>query len=178
MAKIPQFGEVLPGGRSPASRDSILAPHLSYLLHRCQGCLCKKSTSSKLYSNCCYMLGYLSLRYRYSGSKFRFLLWVEIDRNIFEIRHYELHLQVAFIVCHKTRVKPLYICKLSPKSIGSSIGEVGFLLLYHLYTILGSKTGFRFKKPNGWQPKLPQTTVVVNHRQRSHIQSFVKFEDC
>ena len=92
------------------------------------------------------MLGYLSLRYRYSGSKFRSLLWVEIDRNIFEIRHYKLHLQVAFIICHKTRVKFSYICKLSLKSIGSLIGEVGFLLLHHLYTILGSKNWFPSKE--------------------------------
>ena len=96
------------------------------------------------------MLGYLSLRYRYSGSKFHFLLWVEIDRNIFEIQLCKLHLQVAFIVCHKTRVKSSYICKLSPKSIGSLIGDVGFLLLHHLYTILGSKNWFLSKKPNGW----------------------------
>ena len=75
------------------------------------------------------MLGYLSLRYRCGGSKFHFLLWVEID--IFEIRHY---VWVALIVRHKTRVKSSYICKSSPKSIGSSIGEVGFLLLHHLYT--------------------------------------------
>ena len=92
------------------------------------------------------MLGYLSLRYRYSGSKFRSLLRVEIDRNIFEIRHYKLHLQVAFIICHKTRVKSSYRCKMSPKSIGSSIGEVSFLLLHHLYTILGSKNWFPSKE--------------------------------
>jgi len=99
-----------------------------------------------LYSNCCYMLGYLSLRYRCSGSKFCFLLWVEIDRNIFETRNYELHLRVAFIGCHKTSVKPSYICKSSLLSIGSSIGEVGFLLLHHLYTILGSKNWFPSKE--------------------------------
>ena len=47
---------------------------------------------------------------------------------------------------------PLSICKSSPKSIGSLIGEVSFVSLHHT-------------------PKLPHTTVAVNRRQRSHILS-------
>ena len=116
--------------------------NIKYLCY-CQDCQHKKSTSSKLYSkfsNCCYMLGYLSLKYRCSSSKFHFLLWVEIDRNIFKIQHYELHLQLLCTVCHKTRVKPSYICKSSPKSIGSS-GRFPFAASFvHHFGL--KKTGF------------------------------------
>ena len=109
----------------------------------CQDCQHKKLTSSKLYfkfSNCCCMLDYLSLKYRCSSNKFHFLLWVEIDRNIFKIQHYELHLQLLCTVCHKTRVKPSYICKSSPKSIGSS-GRFPFAASFvHHFGL--KKTGF------------------------------------
>ena len=63
----------------------------------------QKSISSKLNSNCCNMLDYLSLKYRCSSSKFHSLPGVEIDQNICEIRNHELQLWVAFILCHKTR---------------------------------------------------------------------------
>jgi len=120
-------------------------------------------------SNCCNMLGYLSLNYRCSSNKFQSLLGVEIDQNICEIWNHELQFWVAFILCLKMRVQSLSICKSSSKSIGSSIGEVGFLSLHHLYTILGSKYEFRPQTPNEWWPKFPHTTAVVTHRQRSHI---------
>ena len=106
----------------------------------CQDCQHKKLTSSKLYfkfSNCCCMLDYLSLKYRCSSNKFHFLLWVEIDRNIFKIQHYELHLQLLCTVCHKTRVKPSYIfANHHQKALAV---QAGFLLLHHLYTTLDSK---------------------------------------
>ena len=52
------------------------------------------------------MLGYLSLEYRCSSNKFCFLLWVVIDRNISEIRYYELHLQVPSPVSTKRVLNP------------------------------------------------------------------------
>ena len=122
----------------------------------------QKSIFSKLNSNCCNILGYLSLKYRCSSSKFRSLLGVEIDQNICEIRNRELQFWVAFILCLKMRVQSSSICKSSSKSIGSSIGEVGFLSLHHLYTILGSKYGF---SPTNTKKMVAK---VFSHHSSSH----------
>ena len=130
-----------------------------------QGFQCKKSISSKLNSNCSNMLGYLSLEYRCSSSKFPSLLGVEIDQNICEIRNHELQFWVAFILCLKMRVQSSSICKSSSKSIGSSIGEVGFLSLHHLYTILGSKYGF---SPTNTKQMVAKTS---SHHSSSHSQT-------
>jgi len=67
----------------------------------------------------------------------------------------------------------LSICKSSPKSIGSLIGEVGFLSLHYLHAILGSKTGFRPQTPNEW---FPHTTGVVTHQQRVTYQVWLNLK--
>ena len=120
------------------------------------------------------MLGYLSLKYRCSSSKFHSLLGVEIGQNICEIRNHKLQLWVAFILYHKMRVQSSSICKSSSKSISSSIGEVGFLRCIICTPFQAQNMGFRSQTPNEWWPKLPHTTAVVTHRQRSHIPSVVK----
>jgi len=119
----------------------------------------QKSIFSKLNSNCCNILGYLSLKYRCSSSKFRSLLGVDM---ICEIRNRELQFWVAFILWLKMRVQSSSISKSSSKSIGSSIGEVGFLLLHHLYTILGSKYGF---SPTNTKKMVAK---VFSHHSSSH----------
>ena len=109
------------------------------------------------------MFGYFSLKYRCSSCKFHSLLWVEIDRNICKIQYYKLHLHVPFTVCHKKRVKPSSICKSTCRSIGSSIGEAGFLSLHHLYTILD------FKK--NWFPSTDLDTKRMMPKNSSHHSS-------
>ena len=124
------------------------------------------------------MLGYLSLEYRCSSSKFHFHLWVEINQNIFKIRYYELHLRVPFTICHKMRVKPSSTCKTSPKSIGSLKGEVAFLLLHHLCTILGSKNWFPSIDTKCMIAKTSSHHSSSHHGQLNHMRSLVKFEEC
>ena len=55
------------------------------------------------------------------------------------------------------------------------IGELGFLSLHHLCTILGSKYGFLSTNIKQMVAKLPHTTAVATHRQ-SHIPSLVKID--
>ena len=89
------------------------------------------------------MLGYLSLKYRYSGSKFCSLLSghksIKISAKS-DIKGCNSWYPSLFAT--KQNLKPSYIYKSSHKSIGSLKGEVGFLSLRHLYTILDSKNCF------------------------------------